>query len=326
MADLGLMSVFTQVTPERVSSWLQLYQVGEFTSLLPISGGVQNSNYFLETSSGSWVLTLFESLDVADVQVYLDLMQRLHAAGMPVPLPCPQIDGRLFSSLVSKPAALVQRCHGKSLEEVDVKAVSQVGKCLATLHGLMQDWPGPMNPRGRAWRLATARQVIPRLRSDDVDLISWALQEDLSLPWQDLPVGGIHADLFRDNMLWQEGHISAVLDFYVAGRDAWAYDLAVCIHDWCRFVDGRLDVSRASALLKAYHAVRPLKDAEFEAWPSLLVVSALRFYLSRCFAFVQHVDEKNVLRKDPEEFRLVLNCMRANEWHESTYSLQNLIN
>ena len=319
------MSVFTQVTPAILLPWLENYQVGEFKSLHPIKVGVQNSNFFLETTLGSWVLTLFESLDPAEVQIYLDLMLNLHASGMPVAAPQRQQGGELWSLLADKPTALVERCPGDSLEVADVSSVHRLGECLAKLHGLMRSWPGPENPRGRLWRSSASRQILTGLESRDADLIAWAMQIDRALPWQDLPAGGIHADLFRDNVLWQGGNISAVLDFYVAGRDAWAYDLAICVHDWCRFPGGALDVHRASALLKAYHAVRPLTQVEREVWPSLLVVSALRFYLSRCLASLRRVDNKDILQKDPEEFHLILNCMRTNEWDGSANFIQVLL-
>ncbi|HET6720926.1 MAG TPA: homoserine kinase [Rhodocyclaceae bacterium] len=305
------MSVFTPVPAEQLAVWLEQYQAGTSTALTPIAEGVENTNYFLDTTTGAFVLTLFERLDPAALPFYLGLMHALAARRVSAPTPLLDRHGRLFSPLCGKPAALVSRLSGRPVDNPGTVHCAAIGDWLARLHLALADFsPRHSNPRGATWRATTAEQVRPFLSAEDVRLLDQSLQKFDANATPGLPGGIIHADLFRDNALWSDagrGQLAGVIDFYFAGVDDWLFDLAVCAKDWCLDDDGAgLDPARASALLAAYHARRPLQVAEQTAWPLLLGRAALRFWLSRLAD--RHLPRPGdlVKIKDPDEYRNIL--------------------
>lgn len=305
------MSVFTPVPAEQLAAWLDPYQAGTATALTPIAEGVENTNYFLDTTAGSFVLTLFERLEPAALPFYLGMMHALSDRQVCAPTPLIDSRGRLFSTLCGKPAALVSRLPGRPVEAPGVTHCAAIGDWLANMHLALADFsPRLANPRGAAWRAATARQVAPFLNADESRLLDQGLQKFDSDAASGLPGGIVHADLFRDNALWRDaerGLLAGVIDFYFAGVDDWLFDLAVSANDWCLAADGAgLDPARCTALLGAYHARRPLTAAERSAWPAMLGRAALRFWLSRLAD--THLPRAGdlVKIKDPDEYRKIL--------------------
>ncbi len=306
------MSVFTPVTPEALSVWLQRYAVGRLAHLQGISAGVQNSNFFVTTTLGRYVLTLFESIPRAELPFYLHLMAHLARCGLPVPAPIADRDNEYLGTLADKPAVLVARLSGASDLSPDSARCARVGAMLAGLHlaGLSyrrhQD-----NPRGAAWRTATAAQLRPYLTAAEQTLLDEELAFQAGVAVDALPRGVIHADLFRDNVLWDGDHIGGVIDFYFAGVDALLFDVAVTVNDWCSNADGSLDAVRCAALLDAYHAERPFTSAESVAWPAMLRAAALRFWLSRAADYHLPREGEMVLVKNPDEYRDILRLRRS---------------
>lgn len=308
------MSVFTPVDSTSLNHWLAGHAVGTAEKLTPIAEGVENTNYFLDTTQGRFVLTLFERLEPAALPFYLGLMHALAAHRVSAPAPHADRAGQLFSSLCGKPAALVSRLPGKPVEQPTAAHCAAIGDWLARMHLALADFsPVFDNPRGISWRAATAERVEPYLDPATRQLLDDSLQKfdrNAALAEPPLPGGIVHADLFRDNALWADAgtaELSGVIDFYFAGRDDWLFDLAVTANDWCQSVDGAgLDVGRCRALLGAYHAIRPLTDAERLAWPLLLGRAALRFWLSRLADLHLPRPGDLVKVKDPEEYRLIL--------------------
>lgn len=306
------MSVFTPVPAEQLAVWLDQYQAGTSTALTPIAEGVENTNYFLDTTAGAFVLTLFERLEPAALPFYLGLMHALSARQVSAPTPLIDRHGRLFSPLCGKPAALVSRLPGRPVEKPGIVHCAALGDWLARLHLALADFsPRLANPRGATWRAATAEQIRPFLSAEEEQLLDLSLQKFDRNATPGLPGGVIHADLFRDNALWSDaerGQLAGVIDFYFAGVDDWLFDLAVCANDWCLADDGAgLDPARCDALLGAYHARRPLSAGERAAWPLMLGRAALRFWLSRLAD--RHLPRAGdlVKIKDPGEYRHILN-------------------
>jgi homoserine kinase type II len=301
------MSVFTPVTPEALAEWLRRYAIGRLVQLQGISAGVQNSNFFVTTTLGRYVLTLFETIPRAELPFYLHLMAHLARHGLPVPAPIADRDNEYLGTLSGKPAVLVARLTGASDMAPSPARCTRVGAMLAGLHlaglsyGRRQD-----NPRGAAWRTTTAAEVRPFLSTEEQALLDTELAFQAGAPTGDLPEGVIHADLFRDNVLWDGEHIGGVIDFYFAGVDALLFDVAVTVNDWCALPGGELDPARTRALLDAYHAERPFSGAERRAWPAMLRAAALRFWLSRAADFHLPRAGELVLVKDPAEYRDIL--------------------
>ncbi len=304
------MSVYTAVSEGELSEWLRRYSVGRLAALEPIKSGIENTNYFVTTSQGRYVLTLFERLPAAELPFYLDLMAHLARHGIPCPAPIADLSDQFLGELKGKPAALVTRLPGQSVERPGAEECGELGMLLARMHLAARSYAAYLdNPRGPKWWKLAAAQVRPFLKKPHRDLLERELQFQSGQRFPDLPRGPVHADLFRDNALFERGRVSGVIDFYFAGVDCLAYDIAVCVNDWCLVdpaADARLDRTRARALLKGYHAVRPLEPAERAAWPAMLRAAALRFWLSRLHDF--HLPRPGMLvhAHDPEHFRRVL--------------------
>jgi homoserine kinase type II len=282
------MSVFTPVSAAALAPWLGEYEVGEALALRPIAEGVENTNFFLDCEGGEFVLTLFERLPPQALDFYLGLMRHLARHALSCPLPQADRHGRLFSPLCGKPAALVSRLRGRPVDEATASHCTAIGAWLAGMHLAAADFaPRLANPRGAEWRAETAAQLAELLDAPQQRLLAAVLQKTAPLAAAALPRGIVHADLFRDNALFvahDDGKIElgGVIDFYFAGEDALLFDLAVTANDWCLAADGvALDAARCAALLDAYATHRPLNAEERAAWPAMLCLAALRFWLSR---------------------------------------------
>lgn len=301
------MAVFTRVTEADVKAWLAGYSLGTLQTLQGIPSGIENTNYFVTTGNGRFVLTLFEKLTADELPFYLDLMAHLARHGIPCPAPVADRQNRFLGELHGKPACIVSRLNGKSVTQPTVANCAAVGAILGQLHLAGQSFGERMdNPRGGAWRAQSAAQVAPMLPAE----AATRLQEEVALhargDLDDLPQGVIHADLFRDNVLMDSERVGGLIDFYFACNDALLYDVAITVNDWCAGVTGALDRTRTRALLRGYHAVRPFSAAETEAWPLMLRRAALRFWLSRLYDLHLPRDGEMVHAHDPAQFERIL--------------------
>lgn len=301
------MSVYTKVTEPQLGDWLRGFDVGALIELTPIAAGIENTNYFVTTARGRYVLTLFERLPREDLPFYLELMAHLAADGIPCPSPVADCTGALLGELNGKPAALVSRLVGAWVPVPTPAHCNEVGQVLARMHVSARTYGGTLeNPRGPRWWRWAAPQVLPFLDDERRALLESELQVQSTYRFSDLPRAAIHADLFRDNVLFDGERIGGVIDFYFAGVDALLFDVAVTVNDWGVDADGRIDPARATALLGAYHAVRPFTSLERGAWPVMLRAAALRFWLSRLYDFYLPRPGELVHAHDPEHFRRVL--------------------
>ena len=306
------MSVFTRVTDEELSVWLKRYAIGTLADLRGIAAGIENTNYFVTTSHGRFVLTLFEKLTAAELPFYLNLMAHLARRGIPCPAPIADQDGKYLGFLNGKPATLVTCLPGAPVSAPQALHCERVGAMLADMHLAGRSYEGDLeNPRGpRWWREATPR-VEPFLDPARRELLASELEFQARHRALDLPRGPVHADLFRDNVLFDGDRVGGVIDFYFAGLDALVFDVAVAVNDWCIGPAGEIDPGRANALLAAYRGTRELTSSEREAWPVLLRAAALRFWLSRLHDFYLPRPGELVHAHDPEHFRRVLEARRA---------------
>ena len=309
------MSVYTPVSESQLTEWLRNYSVGSRAGLEPVAAGIENTNYFVTTSQGRYVLTLFERLPASELPFYLGLMAHLARHGIPCPAPLANLSDQYLSSLNGKPAALVTRLGGSSIERPGVKECAELGSLLARMHLAGRSYDEYLdNPRGPKWWRAAARDVRPFLDNEARALLDEELRFQSLYRFPDLPRGPVHADLFRDNALFEGGRISGVIDFYFAGVDCLLFDLAVCANDWCLVDaarDRRLDPARVRSLLEAYAALRPFTALERGAWPVLLRAAALRFWLSRLHDFYLPRPGMLVHAHDPGHFRDVLTLRAA---------------
>jgi homoserine kinase type II len=301
------MSVYTAVNESEVAAWLKSFSVGTLVDLKGIAAGIENTNYFVTTTHGRYVLTLFERLPREDLPFYLNLMAHLARHGIPCPSPIADHRNQLLGELRGKPSALVTRLPGVVITEPETKHCAAVGSILADMHLAGQSYGGRLeNPRGPKWWRETAPKVMPFLDAPRQAVLKEELRFQSLYRLQDLPRGPVHADLFRDNVLFDGDVLGGVIDFYFAGVDALLFDVAVTVNDWCILPDGNLDRERARALLSAYHQTRPFNALERGAWPVMLRAGALRFWLSRLFDFYLPRPGELVHAHDPEHFHRIL--------------------
>lgn len=306
------MSVFTKVSHAELRHFLRQYPVGELIGFQGIGEGVENTNYFVDTLDGRWVLTLFERLDYDDLPYFLGLMEHLASRGFPGAMPARTHEGRNLTELNGKPAALVRRLTGQSVLFPTLAQCRAVGRVLGELHIAGQSYAGHcLNSRGADWRRRTAEALLPKVDEPARQLIEDELRAQAGLDLAALPQGVIHADLFRDNALFVEDRLTGVIDFYYACNDALLYDLAVTANDWCFEPDGRLNPARWEALVCAYRSRRELSAAERGAWGLCLRAAAFRFYLSRLYDWTFPREGDVVHVKDPQAYRLILEHHRA---------------
>ncbi len=300
------MSVYTTIELQELEAFLLAYDLGALVEYRGISDGVENTNYFVTTTGGRYVLTLFESIGFDDLPYYLDLMAFLAEHGVPSAHPLPDRQGAYLRTLKSKPAALVQRLPGASVTEPNLEQCRAIGEALGHLHVEGLTFAGQRDhTRGPHWRRQTAEQLLPFLNAGDAALLQDEVKFQAQFTRSGLPWGVIHADLFRDNALFSGDRLTGIIDFYYACNSVLLYDLAVTVNDWC-FRDNALDADKTLAILSAYHARRPLWANERANWPAMLRVAALRFWLSRLQDLFFPRPGALTQIKDPDEFKRIL--------------------
>ena len=301
------MAVYTEVTDEALSAFLTLYDIGTLTAFRGIAEGVENSNYALKTSTGDFILTLYEKrVNKEDLPYFLGLMEHLRERGLSCPLPVRGRDGRNLQELAGKMAAITTFLPGVWPRQIRLEHCAPLGAALARLHlagvgfgmtrrnGLGPEAWGPLLEKS----LPQADSVLGGLGAE---LQGWLARIQAEWP-QGLPTGQIHADLFPDNVFFLNGEISGLIDFYFACTDILAYDIAICLNAWCFETPGELNVTRSRALLRGYQSVRPLFAAEIEALPVLARGGAIRFLLTRLYDWLNRAPAALVTPKDPLDY------------------------
>ncbi|MBH9554163.1 homoserine kinase [Inhella gelatinilytica] len=319
------MAVYTPVSEQQAQALLDRLGLGQLHQLSGIGAGIENSNFFVDCTAGRVVLTLFERLGPDQLPFYLGLMQHLARKGLPVPAPRPDAQGDILFEVAGKPAAVVSCLRGGHQLSPNTFHCEQLGRTLAQMHEAVVDFPLTQpNLRGLTWWQATVPALLPLLSAEAATLLAdeLAFQTELaaSPAFAQLPRGAIHADLFRDNAMFEglpgRERLCGVFDFYFAGTDTFLFDLAVCLNDWAiDLATGRLIDERATALVQAYESVRPLTAAEHRLLPALLRAAALRFWISRLNDWYRPRDAQLLKPHDPTHFERVLVERRANPWH-----------
>ena len=314
------MAVYTEVTAEELADLLAEYEIGRPVSMKGIAEGVENTNYIVTTERGDFILTLYEKrVDCGDLPFFVALLDYLAAQSVPCPVPIHDKRGQVLQTLCDRSAALFSFLPGISVRRPTVTQCAAVGAELARLH---------LAGRGFGMRRENSLSVEgwQRLRDDlgaRADFISQGLSDlldrelaTLHAAWPtDLPAGVIHADLFPDNVLFLDGEVSGIIDFYFACNDLLAYDIAICLNAWCFEADHSFNITKARALLESYRAVRPMSAHETEALPILSRGAALRFLLTRAYDWFHTSPDALVRPKAPDEY------LRKLRFHQRVTSL-----
>ena len=301
------MAVYTEVTDDALAAYLLKYDIGEMVAFRGIAEGVENSNFSLRTTTGDFILTLYEKrVEVAELPWFLGLMEHLAGHGLSCPLPVRDRAGAPLGMLSGRAAAITTFLPGVWPRRVRVEHCAPLGSALAALHRAGADYPptraNALGPAGWPALLAgcagAADTVQPGLEAE----LSAALPRIMEAWPSGLPSGHIHADLFPDNVFFLQGRLSGLIDFYFAATDLLAYDVAICLNAWCFEADGSFNVTKGRALLGAYDRERRLSPAERQALPVLCQGAAIRFALTRLFDWVNTPPDALVTRKDPLDY------------------------
>ena len=301
------MAVYTEVSDEEIIAFLTEYDIGRVDSFKGIAEGVENSNYLLLTDRSPFIVTLYEKrVSVDDLPFFLGLMEHLAARGVSCPTPIAGRDGEALRELCGRPAAIIGFLKGVWPRAIRTEHCAALGAAMAEMHlagdGFTLSRPNALSAAG--WRPLFDSC---RARADEVsDGLEAIIEDELGLlesQWPDeLPAGVIHADLFPDNVFFDGGRLSGLIDFYFACNDLLAYDVAVCLNAWCFERDNSFNITKARQLLVSYDRVRPFSEAEIAALPLLARGSALRFLLTRLYDWLNRVEGALVKPKDPMEY------------------------
>lgn len=306
------MSVFTSIDMPQLEAFLKAYPVGTPVGFTGIEAGITNSNFFVDTQSTSddtirYVLTIVEHESFTDVEWFMKLLAYLYDNQIPCAMPLQSSSGSYTSPLAGKPATVVQCLNGSEKKVVSAAHCYAIGQVLARFHKNCQSYTlERKDSRGAPWRAETAAKVRSVLEPADAQLLDEHMGADYAQTLDNLPQSVIHADLFKDNVLFEDNHISGIIDFYYACTGCMLYDLAITFNDWCRKDTTAIDTDLAGALLSGYESVRTLQPAERESWPAALRCAALRFWLSRLLDLHYPPEALMTFTKDPAPFRKIL--------------------
>jgi len=301
------MSVYTRVDRGQLVAFLNNFQIGELIDFHGIVAGVTNSNYAVQTTAGDFVLTLYENHNIETLDYILGLQYHLANNNVACAAPVLDREGRLYSSLNRRPAAIIHRLPGEVCRNPTLKQCALIGAELAHFHLAGASFiPNRNNPCGLHWRLAIADKLDNCIADSDRLLILEEVQNYRQYPLAGLPLGRLHADLFHDNVLFDGDLLSGIIDFDYACNDILIYDLCVVINDWCIETDGNIDQPRMDTVIQAYQSIRALSEQELAALPMMLRTAALRFWLSRLHDKAFPVAGELTFSKDPGEFRKML--------------------
>ncbi len=301
------MSVYTNVLPHELNEFLENYSLGQLQQFAGISNGIENTNYFVTTSKGQYVLTIFEQLTLEDLPYFLELMAFFSEENIPTAHPIADSQNEYIRILNGKPAALVKRLNGVSIDIANVKQCQEIGIQMAKMHLSSKQFKFSREAsRNEDWRIQTSKLVMPKLNKDEQALLNRELNYIKTTKVGHLDTSVIHADLFRDNVLFIDDEVTGIIDFYYAYNGFSIYDLAVTVNDWCTSGDINRDKENIVAFLMAYQTIRYIEKNERNAWIYVLRLAALRFWLSRLQDKYFPRSGEITHTKDPDRFKAII--------------------
>ncbi len=309
------MAVYTHISDEDLIQYLEGFNLGNIISLESITEGIDNTNYKLTTSSGDYILTIFEErINEEDLPFYMGLMQHFHDKGIPCPDVVRNKDGKMFSPIDDKLSAVVTFMAGEHAKNINNHHVKSIGKTLGKMHIAVD---GFEMQRESSVSLSACKKLIDDcarfLKQEDPEFLDLLNKE---LAYQethynkyvaDLPKGAIHGDLFPDNVFFNNlEEVSAVFDFYFACTDYFVYGLMLTINAWCFNKEGALDIEKQGILLDAYKKERELSDTEKETMQFFGRVAALRILSTRLYDWHHPREDAIVKPHDPMDYLNIL--------------------
>ena len=302
------MAVYTKISEADLNALLSRYSIGDLIDFKGITEGVENTNYKVDTTEGHYILTIYEKrVNRADLPFFITLKTHLAVSGIPCPQPIADRDGKVLQELGGKPMAIVSFLEGTWTREPSADYCYQVGAALADIHAAGSDFTmHRANALGhQSWRGLWEKSIYFADTLEDglkEKIVSYLDRLDQEWP-SDLPQGVIHADLFPDNVLFTDDRISGIIDFYFACNGLFAYDLGITINAWCFDAAGTFAQNKSAAMIEGYESIRVLTESEVAALPTLARGSAMRFFLTRLYDWINTPQDAQVQPHDPMDYR-----------------------
>lgn len=304
------MAVFTKISDAQFNEILEGYDIGKFIKAEGISEGVENTNYKLHTDKNSYILTIYEKrVNIEDLPFFMQLQDLLFAKGFPCPAPIKDKEGKILNDLNDKKFAIVSMIKGAWPRTINNSHVGEAASALAKLHNASNDIASSglhrKNKMDKEFWIETYNKVSKKAEEKYSDLANSVKEavEKLETFWpKNIPFGIIHADYFPDNVLFKNGKVSGVIDFYMACEDLYIYDLAIALNAWCFEKDHSFNITKAKIFLRSYNEIRELTDPELDSLPILCIGASMRFLSTRLYDEFNTDSNAEVNIKDPREY------------------------
>ena len=301
------MSVYTNLSNKDVSSLLATYNIGTLKSFRGISDGITNTNYFLNTTRGKYIITIFEDITEAKVKKYLKLMNFFSSNS----LCCPEImltkSKQILSIVKSKPCSIMEKLSGQTVRETNASLCESIGSIIGNFHNTGSNYKNKIsNSRNIKWVESNIKKIRNHVSKKQLYILEYSSTIFREIFETSLPNGIIHSDLFRDNVLARNGHVTGIIDYYYSFNGPFIYELAVIINDWCINKDGSINLKKYKSFLNSYNIVRNLTSIEKRYINKAMIAAGLRFYLSRLVDMIFPKVGEITHIKDPSTFEKII--------------------
>ena len=301
------MSVYTILKNKHIKEILSLYNIGSLKSFDGISDGITNTNYFLNTDKGKYVITIFEDIKKTKVTKYLKLMNFFSKKGLCAPEIMITKSGDVLTTVEKKPCSIMQKLSGKTVNESNSTLCKSLGEVIGTFHNFSQQYQGMIsNSRDIKWIEKTSKKIEGHLEPNQLNLIKHCSKVFKKIFSSNLPSGVIHSDLFRDNVLANNNKITGIIDYYYSFNGPLIYELAVIANDWCVNKNGSINARKYHSFINSYNSVRPITKKEMKQMNNAMIAAGLRFYLSRLVDMIFPKVGEITHIKDPSTFENIL--------------------
>ena len=319
------MAVYTKLSENQLKEFFSKYSVGKLLNYKEIKEGIENTNYFIQTEKGRFILTLYEKrVDEKDLPFFISLMRNLFDKKFPSPEPVINKNGNYISEIKGKKAAVISFLEGSAKKILDPNLCYEVGLYAGKLHLITKNLPGK---RENKLSINSWKKIYNKVRNDCTRIhpnLTKVIEKNLELienKWpKKLPSGIIHADLFPDNIFFDNGKLTGIIDYYFSCNDFYAFEIAICLNALC--FEGKnenlsFNVTKAKKFIDGYSSIRKLNDEEKDSLKILCQGAAIRFLLTRVFDYLNLTEGAIVKIKDPLEY------LKRLEFHESVKDYQD---
>ncbi len=319
------MAVYTKLSKIQLEKFFSKYNLGKLINFNEIKDGIENTNYSIELDKGKFILTLYEKrVEEKDLPFFISLMKNLFDKKFPSPEPIINRNGNYISEILNKKAAVVSFLEGKAKKNIEPKDCYEIGMYTAKLHSITKNLTGK---RENKLSVNSWRKIYNKIKVDcskihsNLPVIIENNLDKIEKNWpKNIPAGIIHADLFPDNIFFNNNKLSGFIDFYFSCYDFYAFEIAICLNALC--FEGKnenlsFNVTKAKRFIDGYSNLRELDENEKKSLKVLCQGAAMRFLLTRVFDYLNLTEGALVKIKDPVEY------LKRLEFHDSVNSYED---